>query len=99
MSTGQDPTHELAHSLGYKPGKNRVMCLVYGGKSILWYVTSRGLCGTRKRVFPFSVKQPLLLRLREGQGSEVFRAHSLQCTKPTDDGAIPITDPEGRSVK
>lgn len=42
MSTGQDPTHVIAHSLGFLPGKNRVMCLVHGGKSIPWNVTLRG---------------------------------------------------------
>lgn len=68
MSTGQDPTHVFAHLLGFMPGKNRVMCLVHGGKSIPWNVTLRGLCGTGNGVFPFPVKRLLLLRLWEGQG-------------------------------
>lgn len=43
MSIGQDPTHAVAHILGNLPQKNRVMCLVHGGKSIRWNVTR---CGT-----------------------------------------------------
>ena len=56
MSPGQDPTPEIAHFLGRNPEENRVMCLVHGGKSIPWYVTFRGPCGTGETVVPFSVK-------------------------------------------
>lgn len=57
---GLDPTHVITHLLGFFPGKNRVMCLVHGGKSIPWNVSFREPCGTTKRVFPFSVKRLLL---------------------------------------
>lgn len=56
MSTGQDPTHVIAHFPGRGPRKNRVMCLVHGGKSIPRNVTLRGPWGTGRRVFPFSAK-------------------------------------------
>lgn len=97
MSTEQDPTHVIAHFLGFLPGKNRVMCLVHGGKSIPWNVSLREPCGTGKRVFPFSSKRLLLLRLWEGQRSDVPSAHSPQHTKPTADVATPSRNPQGSS--
>lgn len=81
LSAGQDPAHMIAHSLGFLPGKNRVMYLVHGGKSIPWNVTLRGPCGTSKRVFLFSAKGLLLLRLWEGQRSHVPSAHSQSSTQ------------------
>lgn len=46
MSIGQDPTYAVAHILGNLPQKNRVMCMVHGGKCIHWNVTWGEPCGT-----------------------------------------------------
>lgn len=52
LSIGQDPTHAVAHILGNLPQKNRVMCMVHGGKCIHWNVTRRRPCRTWTGPFP-----------------------------------------------
>lgn len=69
------------HFLGLFPDKDRVIWWVSGGKSTPWNVTLSVLCGITWRLFfPFSAEKEklfLLLRLQEGQRSDVASAHSL----------------------
>lgn len=76
-----------------------MMYLVHGGKSIPWNVSLREPCGTGMRVFPFSVKRQLLLRLWEGRRSDVPSAHSPQHTKPKADVATLSKNPSGQRWK